>query len=230
VLVFALSAAGGCDVQEFEPVESAASGDDGAAAAVRFWRAFNQYDHGRCWFSEEDEEEAGGIAMEWDIRGPARFEGERERALRTGGTRLAAKVQAPYGDAGMCGRAAYTLQLLAALYALAEQVEAEARERGWEASVGVLAYREPSDESEGDEADELPEQELVTELDPEELASCDTLVLWVEAELPDSTEAVWRFGDGFGRFMTRAGGWLERLDAGDREALRAVPRLRSSFR
>jgi hypothetical protein len=33
-------------------------------------------------------------------------------------------------------------------------------------------------------------------------------------------------GDAFGRLMAGAGSWLERLDAGDREALRAVPRLR----
>jgi hypothetical protein len=218
---------GGGDVHEFEEVEAEAPGDEEAAAAARFWRAFNQYDHGRCWFAEDDEEETGSIAMEWDIRGPARFEAERERALRTGGSRLAAKVQPPYGDAGLCGRAAFALQLLAALYALAEQVESEARERGWEVSVGVLAYRSPLEEVEEEDAEELPEEELVTELDPEELSSCDTLVLWVEAELLDSTEAAWRFGDAFGRFMARAGGWLERLDAGDREALRAVPRLRA---
>src|SRR5436853_279109 len=121
--------------------------DARAVATERFWRAFSHYDHGRCWFGESDDEEAGSAAMEWDIRGPARFQAERDRALRTGGSRLAAKVQPPFGDAGVCGRASYALQLLAALYALAEQVESEARNRGWELSVGVLAYREP----EGDE-------------------------------------------------------------------------------
>src|SRR5205807_1045555 len=122
---------------ELEAMETPASEDNGADAAARFWRAFNHYDHGRCWFGETDEEEeAGSAAMAWDVRGPARFEAERERALRTGGSRLAAKVQplthlrwVP-GDAGVYGRAAYTLQLLACLYALAEPGEAEARTRG----------------------------------------------------------------------------------------------------
>ena len=208
--------------------------DNGADAAARFWRAFNHYDHGRCWFGETDEEEeAGSAAMAWDVRGPARFEAERERALRTGGSRLAAKVQplthlrwVP-GDAGVYGRAAYTLQLLACLYALAEQVEAEARTRGWELSVGVLAYREPEKETAADEEGEETEEELVTELDPEELARCETLVLWVEVEVPATAEAAWHLGDAFGRLMAGAGGWLERLDAGDREAQRSVPRLRA---
>jgi hypothetical protein len=165
--------------------------------------------------------------MEWDVRGPARFQAERERALRTGGSRLAAKVQPPFGDAGLCGRAAYALQLLGCLYALAEQVEAEARSRGWELSVGVLAYREPADEPDADEEGEETEEDLVTELDPEELARCDTLVLWVEVDVPVTAEAAWRLGDTFGRLMAGAGSWLERLDAGDREALRSVPRLRA---
>lgn len=206
-------------------METRASGEEQAAATERFWRAFSRYDHGRCWFGETGEEEAGSAAMEWDIRGPARFEAERSRALRTGGSRLAAKVQPPFGDAGVCGRASYALQLLAALYALAEQVEAEARSHGWDLSVGVLAYRE----LEGDETDEeaAPEDELVSELDPEELARCDTLVLWIEIELPEAVEAAWRLGDSLGRFMAGAGAWLERLDGGDREALRSVPRLRS---
>jgi hypothetical protein len=207
----------------FEASEMTAPQNGGADAAARFWRAFTHYDHGRCWFGEMDEEEeAGAAAMEWDIRGPARFEAERERALRTGGSRLAAKVQPPFGDAGVCGRAAYTLQLLACLYALAEQVEAEARSRGWSMSVGVLAYREPDA---GDD-DEDEDEELVTELDPEELARCQSLVLWVEVELPLQPDAAWRLGDAFGRLMRGAGSWLERLDAGDREALRAAPRLR----
>jgi hypothetical protein len=208
----------------YEPIEVEASEDDGLAAVTRFWRAFNRYDHGRCW-SGDVGEEVEGVAMQWDLRGPARFEAERERALRTGGSRLAAKVSPPYGDAGTCGRAAYTLQLLAALYALAEQVEAEARARGWNLSVGVLAYREPEDEAEADEQEESPVEDLVTELDPEELACCDTLVLWVEVEVTDDVEAAWRLGDAFGRFIAGAGAWLERLDAGDREALRSVPRL-----
>ncbi len=165
--------------------------------------------------------------MAWDVRGPARFEAERERALRTGGNRLAAKVQPPFGDAGVYGRAAYTLQILACLYALAEQVEAEARSRGWELSVGVLAYREPEEETAADEEGEETEEELVTELDPEELARCETLVLWVEVEVPATAEAAWHLGDAFGRLMAGAGGWLERLDAGDREAQRSVPRLRA---
>ncbi len=210
------------EAEEFEASEITPQENGGADAAARFWRAFTHYDHGRCWFGETDEEEeAGGAAMEWDIRGPARFEADRERALRTGGSRLAAKVQPPFGDAGVCGRAAYALQLLACLYTLAEQVEAEARSRGWGLSVGVLAYREP-DESE----EEAPEEELVTELDPEELARCESLVLWVEAEIPAAPEAAWRLGDAFGRLMAGAGSWLERLDVGDREALRTVPRLR----
>jgi hypothetical protein len=128
----------------------------------------------------------------------------------------------------VCGRASYALQLLAALYALAEQVEAEARSRRWELSVGVLAYREPvADEEDADEGEEAPEDDLVTELDPEELADCDTLVLWVEIEMPEAVEAAWRLGDAFGRYMAGAAAWLERLDGGDREALRSVPRLRS---
>lgn len=207
-------------------MERPALEDGGADAAARFWRAFNHYDHGRCWFGETDEEEAGSAAMEWSIRGPARFEAERERALRTGGSRLAAKVQPPFGDAGTCGRAAYALQLLGCLYALAEQVEAAARSSGWELSVGVLAYREPEDGPEGEEEDEELEEDLVTELDSEDLAQCDTLVLWVEVGVPETVEAAWRLGDEFGRFIAGAGSWLERLDAGDREALRSVPRLR----
>jgi hypothetical protein len=214
------------EAEEFEVRAMPAPEDGGLDATARFWRAFSHYDHGRCWFAETEEEEAGSAAMEWDIRGPARFAAERERALRTGGSRLAAKVPPPFGEAGICGRAAYALQLLGCLYALAEQVEAEARSRGWELSVGVLAYREPADEPDADEEDEEPEEELVTELDPEELARCDTLVLWVELEVPGTVEAAWRLGDAFGRLMAGAGSWLERLDAGDREGLRAVPRLR----
>jgi hypothetical protein len=214
------------EAEEFEARALPAPEDGGPDAAARFWRAFSHYDHGRCWFAETEEEEAGSAAMEWDLRGPARFAAERERALRTGGSRLAAKVQPPFGEAGVCGRAAYALQLLGCLYALAEQVEAEARSRGWELSVGVLAYREPADEPDADEENEEPEEELVTELDPEELARCDTLVLWVEVEVPGTVEAAWRLGDAFGRLMAGAGTWLERLDAGDREAPRAVPRLR----
>jgi hypothetical protein len=209
-----------------EAVERPAPGDGGADAAARFWRAFNHYDHGRCWFGETEEEEAGSAAMEWSIRGPARFAAERERALRTGGSRLAAKVQPPFGEAGVCGRAAYALQLLGCLYALAEQVEAEARRRGWELSVGVLAYREPEAGPEVEEDDEELDEDLVTELDPEELSQCDTLVLWAEVAVPPTAEAAWRLGDVFGRLMAGAGSWLERLDAGDREALRSVPRLR----
>jgi hypothetical protein len=212
---------------EFEARDMPAPEDGGQDAAARFWRAFSHYDQGRCWFGETEEEEAGSAAMEWDLRGPARFEAERERALRTGGSRLAAKVQPPFGEAGVCGRAAYTLQLLGCLYALAEQVEAEARSRGWELSVGVLAYREPADEPEADDEDEELEEALVTELDPEELARCDTLVLWVEVEVPAMIETAWRLGDAFGRLMAGAASWLERLDAGDREALRSVPRLRA---
>src|SRR5262245_44627524 len=142
-------------------MEAHAPREERAAATERFWRAFGRYDHGRCWFGEAGEDEAGGAAMEWDIRGPARFEAQRDRALRTGGSRLAAKVQPPFGDAGVCGRASYALQLLAALYALAEQIETEGRSRDWDLNVGVLAYRE----LEGDEADEedAPEDELVTE-------------------------------------------------------------------
>lgn len=214
------------EAEAFEAGERPAPEDGRADAAARFWRAFTHYDHGRCWFGEMDEEdEASSAAMEWDIRGPARFAAERERALRTGGSRLAAKVQPPFGDAGVCGRASYTLQLLAGLYALAEQVEAEARSRGWPLSVGVLAYREP-DETEADDVEEAPDEELVTEMDPEELARCDSLVFWVEAELPPAPDAAWRLGDTFGRLMAGAASWLERLDAGDREALRTVPRLR----
>jgi hypothetical protein len=213
-------------VREPESTELTPGGEDVNAGVARFWRGFNQYDHGRCWFSEEDEEEAGGVAMEWNVRGPARFEAERERALRTGGSRLAARAQRPYGEAGVCGRAAYTLQILACLYAVAEQVEAEARERGWELTVGVLIYREASGGEEDEDPEELPGEELVTELDPEELAACDTVVLWVEMELPEAVDAAGRLGDAFGRFISRAGGWFERLDAGDREALRSVPRLR----
>jgi hypothetical protein len=209
-------------------MEAHAPGDGRAAATERFWRAFNHYDHGRCWLGEAEEEEAGSAAMEWDIRGPARFEAERDRALRAGGSRLAAKVQRPFGDAGVCGRASYALRLLAALYALAEQVEAEARSRDWELSVGVLAYREPEDEEEEEtEGEDAPEDDLVTELDPEELARCDTLVLWVEVGIPEAIEAAWRVGDALGRFVAGAAAWLERLDSGDREALRSVPRLRS---
>jgi hypothetical protein len=106
-------------------------------------------------------------------------------------------------------------------------VEAEARSRGWALSVGVLAYREPADATDEEEEEGELEDDLVTELDPEELARCDTLVLWVEIELPEAVEAAWRLGDGFGRFMAGAASWLERVDAGDREALRSVPRLRS---
>src|SRR5437879_5040317 len=209
-------------------MEAHASEGERAAATERFWRAFSHYDHGRCWFGESEEEEAGSAAMEWDIRGPARFEAARDRALRTGGSRLAAKVQPPFGDAGVCGRASYALQLLAALYALAEQVEAEARSRGWELSVGVLAYREPeADENDVEEEEGAPEDDLVTELDPEELAGCDTLVLWVEVDVPEAVDAAGRLGEAFGRFMAGAAAWLERLDGGDREALRSVPRLRS---
>jgi hypothetical protein len=211
---------------EFDATEAPAAEAGGLDATARFWRAFSRYEHGRCWFAETEEEEAGSAAMEWDLRGPARFEAERARALRTGGSRLAAKVQPPFGEAGVCGQAAYALQLLGCLYALAEQVEAEARSRGWELSVGVLAYREPADEPDADEEDGEMEDDLVTELDPEELARCDTLVLWVEVGVPGTVEAAWRLGDAFGRFMAGAGSWLERLDAGDREALRAVPRLR----
>src|SRR5439155_16581854 len=139
-------------------MEAHASEGERAAATERFWRAFSHYDHGRCWFGEAEEEEAGSAAMEWDVRGPARFEAERDRALRTGGSRLAAKVQPPFGDAGVCGRASYALQLLAALYALAEQVEAEARSRGWELNVGVLAYREPEErEEDAEEGEDAPE-------------------------------------------------------------------------
>lgn len=191
--------------------------------AARFWAAFHRYEHGRCWSGEGDEDEEGGIELQWEVRGPARFEAERERAMRLGGTRLAAKSRPPYGDAGVCGRAAYSLQLLSCLYALAEQVEAAASDRGWELAVGVLAYRDPTAVDE--EEEELTEGELVTELDPEELAGSDTFVLWIEAEVPESTEAAWRLGDGLGRLMTAASGWLERLDAGDREAFRSIPRL-----
>jgi hypothetical protein len=202
------------------------SSEHGAAAATaRFWRAFGRYDCGRCWFAETEEEEAGSAAMEWDIRGPARFAAERDRALRTGGSRLAAKAPLPFGEVGVCGRASYALRLLAALYVLAEQVEAEARSRGWELTVGVLAYREL--ESVDDDETDAPEDDLVTDLDPEDLARCDTLVLWVEIEIPSSVESAWRLGDSFGRWIAGAAAWLERLDSGDREALRSVPRLRS---
>ncbi len=199
--------------------------------AARFWAAFHRYEHGRCWFGdmgdEDAEDEAGDVLLEWEVRGPARFEAERDRALRLGGNRLAARAQRPYGETGLCGRAAYTLHLLASLYGLAEHVEAAARERGWNVSVGVLAYREPQEL--GDEAEEEVDQaeELITELDPEELAGCDTLVLWIEVEVPQSAEAAWRLGDGMGRLMSGAAGWLERLDAGDREALRTLPRLQA---
>jgi hypothetical protein len=191
---------------------------------ARFWAAFHRYEHGRCWSAEGNEDEERGEALlEWEVRGPARYEAERERALRLGGSRLAAKSRPPYGDAGLFGRAAYALQLLACLYTVAEQVEEAARDRGWEIALGVLAYREPGAVEETEE--DLTEGELVTELDPEELAGCDTLVLWIEVELPEHTEAAWRLGDGLGRLMTGAAGWLERLDAGDREAFRSVPRL-----
>jgi hypothetical protein len=206
-------------------MEGGEAADGSGAAASRFWRAFHQYDQGRCWSGDGEDEEADGVAMQWDIRGPARFEAERDRALRSGGSRLAAQVKRPYAEAGVCGRAAYALQLLAALYALADQVEAEARTGGWNLSVGVLAYREPAEDPEPNQADEPLDDELITELDVEELARCDTLVLWLEMELPPSVDAAWRLGDRFGRFMAGAAGWLERLDAGDREALRSVPRL-----
>ncbi len=189
----------------------------------RFWSAFGRHDPGRCWSGERaeaEEEEPGSALLEWELRGPARFAAERERALRQGGSRLAAKVPLPYGDAGICGRAAYTLQLLAALFSLAEQVEAAARERGWEVTVGVLAYRDLDGESEDED-----ESELVTELDSEQLADCDTLVFWIEVELPKGEDAAFRLGDQLGRLMAGAGAWLERLDAGDREALRSAARL-----
>jgi hypothetical protein len=212
---------------EARSIEAGESANGDGAAAARFWRAFHQYDQGRCWSGDAVDEDADGVAMQWDIRGPARFEAERDRALRTGGSRLAAKVKPPYADAGVCGRAAYALHLLAALYALADQVETEARAGGWNLSVGVLAYREPDEDPEAGEADAPPEDELVTELDPEELARCDTLVLWLELELPPTVDAAWRLGDRFGRFMAGAAGWLERLDAGDRDALRSLPRLQA---
>jgi hypothetical protein len=200
-------------------------------AVGRFWAAFNHYEHGSCWFGDvedeggDEEAEAGsGATLEWDIRGPARFEAERARALRLGGSRMAAKARPPYGDAGVCGRGAYTLQLLAGLYGLADQVEEAAREREWELSVGVLAYREPPEEDEETEED-APAEDLITDLDPEELAACDTLVFWIEVEAPASAEAAWRLGDGLGRLMAGAAGWFERLDMGDREALRSLPRL-----
>jgi hypothetical protein len=202
-------------------------------AVGRFWAAFNHYEHGRCWFGDvEDEggdeamEAASGAVLEWDIRGPARFEAERVRALRLGGSRLAAKTPPPYGDAGVCGRGAYTLQLLAGLYGLADQVEEAARDHGWELNVGVLAYREPSEEDEEDDT-ETPTDDLITDLDAEELAACDTLVFWIEVEATASAEAAWWLGDGLGRLMAGAAGWFERLDAGDREALRSLPRLQA---
>jgi hypothetical protein len=211
---------------ERAPGETHAPEEGSLMATERFWRAFGHYDHGRCWFAETEEEEAGSAAMEWDIRGPARFAAERDRALRTGGSRLAAKVPLPFGEVGVCGRAGYALRLLASLYALAEQVEAEARNRGWELTVGVLAYREPEGVADEDETD-APEDDLVTDLDPEDLAHCETIVLWVEMEIPAAVEAAWRLGDSFGRWIAGAATWLERLDSGDREALRSVPRLRS---
>jgi hypothetical protein len=200
-------------------------------AVGRFWAAFNHYEHGRCWFGDmedeggdEETEASRGVTLEWDIRGPARFEAERERALRLGGSRMAVKARPPYGDAGVCGRGAYTLQLLAGLYGLADQVEEAAREREWELSVGVLAYRElPEEDEEIDE--DAPAEDLITDLDAEELAACDTLVFWIEVEVPASAEAGWRLGDGLGRLMAGAAGWFERLDMGDREALRSLPRL-----
>jgi hypothetical protein len=200
-------------------------------AVGRFWTAFHRYEHGRCWFGDaedesgDDEPTGSGATLEWDVRGPARFEAERDRALRLGGSRLAAKSRPPFGEAGLCGRAAYTLQLLAGLFAVAEQVEEAAHERGWELSVGVLTYREPEEGGEDEEGEDAPEDDLITELDPEELAACDTLALWIEVEVPADIEAAWRLGDALGRLMASAGGWLERLDAGDRVALRSPARL-----
>jgi hypothetical protein len=192
-------------------------------AVARFWAGFHQYDHGRCWGGDatEDEEDSEGLLLEWEVRGPARFEAERERAFGRGGSRLAAKTKPPYGEVGACGRAAYALQLLAALYGLAEGVEAAARARGWEVSVGVLVYREPGEAEE----EVVAEEELVTELDPEELAACDTLVFWIEVEPPAEADAAWRLGEGLGRLLSAAAPWFERLDAGDREVLRSAPRL-----